>query len=154
MPEPSSRELVNKILYFDTSVGFKAHLFVLFKLSRTASSPEPSPGLFVSSIIVSFPIGGSTIGRSASMDIMALSIMGAFAFGALMVFICKKGIRLFKKHVLKIPEPPQNFIMEKKVKCVSGHNMMLFHVPKNVSDYIMCGSKSACDKESHQNIKL
>ena len=88
------------------------------------------------------------------MDIMALSIMGAFAFGALMVFISKKGIRLFKKHVLKIPEPPQTFIMEKKVKCVSGHNMMLFHVPKNVSDYIMCGSKSACDKESHQNIKL
>ena len=25
--------------------------------------------------------------------------------------------------------------------------MMLFHVPKNVSDYILCGSESACHKK-------
>ena len=27
--------------------------------------------------------------------------------------------------------------------------MMLFHVPRNVSAYIQCGSKTACDKKEH-----
>ena len=26
-----------------------------------------------------------------------------------------------------------------------GHNMMVFHVPTNVSSYIKCGSESACE---------
>ena len=30
----------------------------------------------------------------------------------------------------------------------SGHNMMLFHVPQNVSSFIQCGSKSACEKRT------
>lgn len=28
----------------------------------------------------------------------------------------------------------------------AGHNMMVFHVPNNVSAYIKCGSRSACYK--------
>ena len=32
---------------------------------------------------------------------------------------------------------------------LSGHNMMLFHVPRNVSAYIQCGSKTACEKKEH-----
>ena len=34
------------------------------------------------------------------------------------------------------------------VSVPAGHNMMLFHVPTNVSAYIKCGSKSDCREET------
>ena len=67
-------------------------------------------------------VGGAAFGRNAIMDILGLVIMGAFLVGAITVFIAHKGVKLFKKHVLKIPEPPKSFVMEKRVKCKSGNS--------------------------------
>jgi len=80
-------------------------------------------------------------------EILVFLMMGAAVGGVVLVGLVYFGYKLFRKHVLGIVEPGKNFVVDKKVKCKSGHNMMLFHVPSNVSSFINCGSKSACDKQ-------
>ena len=76
------------------------------------------------------------------MLMMACVVVGVVLVGILVLVY--KGVR---RYVFKIKDPPKSFVVDKKVKCKSGHNMMKFHVPDNVSSYIKCSSQSACEKK-------
>merc|ERR1739848_77269 len=76
------------------------------------------------------------------MLMMACVVIGVILVGILVVVY--KGVR---RYVFKIKDPPKSFVLDKKVKCKSGHNMMVFHVPDNVSSYIKCGSQSNCKEK-------
>merc|ERR1711884_68245 len=84
--------------------------------------------------------------KAEDLQALVLFLVAALISGVLLVFVVIQAYRLFRRHVLKIPDKPKSFVMDKKVKCKSGHNMMVFHVPQNMSEYIKCGSKSSCDK--------
>ena len=65
-------------------------------------------------------VTGATVGRNVTMDIITMVVLAAFALGAISVGVVKIGIKVFRKFVLKIPELPKNFVMDRKVKCKSG----------------------------------
>ena len=65
-------------------------------------------------------VNGATLGRNATLDLIVLLVVGGFVAGLVTVGTVYWGVKLFRKHVLKITDPPKSFVMEKKVKCTSG----------------------------------
>ena len=63
---------------------------------------------------------GAYSGRNATMDLLSIIVIVAFAVGVVTVGLSYCVIALFRKYVLKIPDPPESFVMEKKIKCRSG----------------------------------
>ena len=47
-------------------------------------------------------------------------LMAAMVTGIILVLVAIQGYKLFRRHVLKIPDKPKSFILDKKVKCTSG----------------------------------
>ena len=70
--------------------------------------------------------GGATFGRNATMDLITLLILGAFTAGLITTFISYWVVILFKRHFLKIADPPRSFVMEKNLKCTSGENRKIY----------------------------
>ena len=68
---------------------------------------------------------GSTFGRNSTMDFIAMVVIVGFVVGIVATIAGHWGVRLFKKYVLKIVDPPRSFVIEKKVKCTSGIKMMI-----------------------------
>ena len=63
---------------------------------------------------------GAYSGRNATMDLLSIIVIVAFAVGVVTVGLSYCVIALFRKYVLKIPDPPESFVMEKKIQCRSG----------------------------------
>ena len=68
---------------------------------------------------------GSTFGRNSTMDFIAMVVIVGFVVGIVATIAGHWGVRLFRKYVLKIVDPPRSFVIEKKVKCTSGIKMMI-----------------------------
>ena len=47
-------------------------------------------------------------------------LMASMVTGIILVLVAIQGYKLFRRHVLKIPDKPKSFILDKKVKCTSG----------------------------------
>ena len=70
--------------------------------------------------------GGERI-RDEDAEALVMFLMAAMVSGILLVFVVVQGVRIFRRHVLKIPDKPESFVMDKKVKCKSGEkNYFLF----------------------------
>ena len=51
-------------------------------------------------------------------------LMAAMVTGIMLVLVVVQGYKLFRRHVLKIPDKPKSFVMDKKVKCKSGEQFL------------------------------
>ena len=51
-------------------------------------------------------------------------LMAAMVTGILLVLVVVQGFKLFRRHVLKIPDKPKSFVIDKKVKCKSGEQFL------------------------------
>ena len=69
------------------------------------------------------------------MDIIAFGVVGAFGVGIIVTIASHCLMKLFKKHVLKIVDPPRSFVMEKKVKCKSGEQRIHLHSVSSASRF-------------------
>ena len=63
--------------------------------------------------------GGQRI-RDEDREALVMFLMAAMVAGVALVFVSVQGVRLFRRHVLKIADKPESFVMDKKVKCKSG----------------------------------
>ena len=68
--------------------------------------------------------GGERI-RNEDQEALVMFLMAAMVTGILLVGVTVQGYKLFRRHVLKIPDKPKSFVMDKKVKCKSGEHIMI-----------------------------
>ena len=58
--------------------------------------------------------------RNENQEALVMFLMAAMVTGIILVLVAIQGYKLFRRHVLKIPDKPKSFILDKKVKCTSG----------------------------------
>ena len=63
--------------------------------------------------------------KAEDLQALVLFLVAALVSGVLLVFVVIQAIRLFRRHVLKIPDKPKSFVMDKKVKCKSGDKFIV-----------------------------
>ena len=73
--------------------------------------------------------GGGERLRNEDQEALVMFLMAAMVSGVLMVGVTVQGYKLFRRHVLKIPDKPKSFVMDKKVKCKSGERIIVIIVP-------------------------
>ena len=69
--------------------------------------------------------GGSERMRDEDQEALVMFLMASMVTGILLVLVIIQGVKLFRRHVLKIPDKPKSFIMDRKVKCKSGEQVLL-----------------------------
>ena len=62
--------------------------------------------------------------RNEDQEALVMFLMASMVTGILMVLVAVQGYKLFRRHVLKIPDKPKSFVMDKKVKCKSGEQFL------------------------------
>ena len=70
--------------------------------------------------------GGDDRMRDEDQEALVMFLMGSMVAGIMLVLVVIQGVKLFRRHILKIPDKPKSFIMDKKVKCKSGEKLLLF----------------------------
>ena len=95
------------------------------QLQQVPSSASLSPYSHFPTGMFDQTVTNPTLGRNATMDFIVLLIAAGFVTGLVTVGAVHWGRKLFRKYVLKITDPPQSFVMEKKVKCISGQLLVL-----------------------------
>ena len=70
--------------------------------------------------------GGTERIRNEDQEALVMFLMAAMVTGMLLVLGVIQGVKLFRRHILKIPDKPKSFIMDRKVKCKSGEKLLLF----------------------------
>ena len=68
--------------------------------------------------------GGTERIRNEDQEALVMFLMASMVTGILLVLVVIQGVKLFRRHVLKIPDKPKSFIMDKKVKCKSGEQFL------------------------------
>ena len=69
--------------------------------------------------------GGTERIRNEDQEALVMFLMAAMVAGVALVFVSVQGVRLFRRHVLKIADKPESFVMDKKVKCKSGDKFIV-----------------------------
>ena len=94
-------------------------VLVLSLLTREVSSSVAAAAGGAAAVLGGSGGGGERI-RNEDQEALVMFLMGAMVAGILLVGAVIQGYKVIRKHVLKIPDKPKSFVIDRKIKCKSG----------------------------------